>query len=291
VRAEYPDAGMLGRVIQVQGVPAEERLIATRKPLIIPDVAGDESLGPVRSGLLEAGIQSILIVPVLDKEDRLIGSFSLDMMAGARIFSPDEVDLCQVFAAHVAVAVEHAQLFAELTEANQWREALIEKTSDAVIAIDEHNKITHFNKRAQETLGWSAEEVLGQTVVQLYKDVEKAREIFGILNRGETITDWYVTCRHRNGSDIPALLSATPMRDSQGHPIGQAGFLRDLRRVELLEGRLRALIRVSQAITSILDLDHVLDQIVRLALDAFPKTSNVAIHLYEERKNALSLYP
>lgn len=287
VKAEYPALGARHTIIPLRGVPAGERLIETRQPLVIHDVAADESLGPVGDILLGFDIQSLLIVPVVGKNEKLLGSFSLDAVGHRRKFTAEEVELCQVFAAHVAVAVENVRLFSQLSEAKEWREALIESAFDAVVAIDKSKKITVFNQRAEEMFGWKAEEVIGHSVARLYLDIEKAKEVFDVVNGGKPVTGWSVDLKHQDDTLIPALLSATLIRDSQGNPIGQAGFMRDLREVNLLEDRLRALIRVSQAITGTLELDEVLDQVMKSALDAFPTACGGAIHMYDERADVL----
>ena len=287
VRAEYPALDTLGTIIPLRGVPAEEKLIETKKPLVIPDVINDESLGAIRAILLESDIQSILIVPVVGKSGELLGSFSLDAVGHRRQFTAEEVGLCRVFAAHVAVAVGNARLFSKLSEAKEWREALVENAFDAVIAIDQNGKITVFNQRAEEMFGWKAGEIVGQTVKLLHMDVGRAREILKAVNGEEAITGWDVELKHRDGTRIPALLSAALIRDSRGRPIGQAGFLRDVRQVSLLEDRLRALIRVGQAITGTLELDKVLDLVVKSAVAAFPVAQSGTIHLHDQRADIL----
>jgi len=287
VRAEYPPLGTPHTIIPLCGVPAEERLIKTRQPLVIHDVATEESLGPVQDILLGFDIQSLLIVPVVGKNEKLLGSFSLDAVGRRQKFTAEEVELCQVFAAYVAVAVENVRLFSQLSEAKEWREALIESAFDAVVAIDKSKKITVFNQRAEEMFGWKAEEVIGYSVARLYLDIEKAKEVFDVVNGGKPVTGWSVDLKHQDDTLIPALLSATLIRDNQGNPIGQAGFMRDLREVNLLEDRLRALIRVSQAITGTLELDEVLDQVMKSELDAFPTARGGTIHMYDERADVL----
>jgi GAF domain-containing protein/CheY-like chemotaxis protein len=113
VVAEYPGVGTRGLEIPVHGVPAEERLTTSQEPLIISDVPGEPSLGPVRDILSKFDIRSILIVPVMFK-DRVLGSFSLDAIGHSRIFTEDDIELCESFAAQVAVAVENAKLYESL---------------------------------------------------------------------------------------------------------------------------------------------------------------------------------
>jgi PAS domain S-box-containing protein len=458
VRAEYPASGTLGTTIPLRGVPAEERLIETKEPLAISDVASNESLGPVRDILGEFDIRSILIVPVVFK-GRMLGSFSLDATGRLRTFTENEADLCKIFVTQVAVAIENARLyrsmerqaerltvlyeiggemtsaleldrilgsiaehivrlvgarkslfllvdkergrlskatgygyppehlqrftleeveagvsgwvfrtgkpalvadaqsdprnrgialerakqfdtgplivaplvvkeevigtltavntaddppfteddlnivvmlanqaataiekarlFSQLSETKERLNGLIASSLDAVIAIDQDKKITVFNRRAEEMFGWMAQEMIGRTVAGLHKNVEKAREVYDVVNREGMISGWNVEYKHRDGSTIPVLISATLIRDSRGHPIGQAGFIRDLRQVSLLEERLRALMQVSQAITGALELDRVLDLIVESTVAAFPTAQSGMIHLYDERADTL----
>ncbi|MBN1991725.1 MAG: GAF domain-containing protein [Anaerolineae bacterium] len=289
VTAEYPELGIVNTNIPIKDIPAEEQLIKTRQPLIIEQVNAAESMGVVRDILLNFDIQSLLIIPVISKNNELLGSFSLDAVGHLRRFSTEEVELCRVFAAHVAVAVENARLFSEMVKAKNWREALVENANDAVIAIDQNKKINIFNQRAEEMLGWASGEVINKTAARLYLDVEKAQEIFEAVNRGESVKGWHVDFKHRDGSRIPALLSGTLIRDKDGRSIGQAGYIRDLRQVTLLEERLRALIQVSQVITGVLELDEVLERIVSLTVEAFPMAQRGTLYLYDELTDTLWL--
>mgnify|MGYP000051418592 CR=1 FL=1 len=202
-------------------------------------------------------------------------------------FSPILLDAVRTLGSQLSVALENTRLISELVEAKEWREALIENAFDAVIAIDRQHHITLFNRRAEEMLGWKAEEMIGHTVARLHREVGQARQIFERVNQEGAVSGLEVELKHRDGTPIPALLSATLIRDSQGHPIGQAGFMRDLRQVRLFEDRQRALFKVSQAITSVLELDEVLELVIHSALAAFPAAHGGSIHLYDERADLL----
>lgn len=287
VMAEYPALGTIGTVIPVRGIPEEERLVQKKEPIVIERVSQCETLGPVRDILLSFHIESILIVPVLDSRHQLLGSFSLDAIGHCRQFTDEEVSLCRGFAAHVAVAIQNARLFSELSEAQQWRDALIENSFDGVIAIDQKRKITVFNRRAEEMLGWTAEEMIDHTARRLHVDVDKAREIYDLVNREGSVSEWSIDLKHRDGTHVPALLSATLLRDEQGRPFGQAGYLRDLRKMRLLEDRLRALMEVTQAVTGALAPSEVLERIVQSALAAFPSAQVGVIHLHDPETGTL----
>jgi GAF domain-containing protein/anti-sigma regulatory factor (Ser/Thr protein kinase) len=153
VRAEYPQLEPRGERIQLRGVPAEERLIQSKLPLVIPDVASDESLGSVREVLLRFGISSTMFVPVVIK-NQVVGSFSLDSIGNTHAFTPEEVELCEVFAAQVAVAIENAQLFRQVQE----QKANLEHRQKRLRQLDEAS----LNIRPPEE-----EKVLLQEIVRL----------------------------------------------------------------------------------------------------------------------------
>ena len=230
-------------------------------------------------------VRSWLGVPLVSR-GTVIGAIT------ARSCEPCQFDethqrILTTIASPVATAVENARLFSELSKAGEQLRALVASSLDAVVFIDQSKEIRIFNRTAEALLGWTAEEMLGQSVIQLHTDIEKAKEIFDAVNRDGAISGWNVELKRSDNTTIPILLSAVLVRDNQGRPIGQAGFMRDLGRVNLLEERLRALIRVTQTVTSTLELDEVLDLIVTSAVAAFPSAQGGIIHLHDKREDVL----
>lgn len=136
VIAEYPfRMGIKGREIQVKGVPIEERLVYDKKIINIPDVNRNEykSLKDVIPTLRDYGISSLLIVPVVLNE-KVIASFSLDMIKNTRFFYEDEVEVCKKLASLVAVAIGKARYVEELSVLNQIGMTL---SKSAALNIDE----------------------------------------------------------------------------------------------------------------------------------------------------------
>ncbi len=152
VVAEYPGIGTRGLEIPVRGVPAEEQLIASQAPLILSDVSGESSLGPVRDIFDEFDIRSILIVPVVFK-GRVLGSFSLDAIGRSRAFTQDEVELCQTFAAQVAVAVENVRLFAETKQRADQLDTLRRMTLAITSQLDRKTLLKTIIQQAVTLLG------------------------------------------------------------------------------------------------------------------------------------------
>jgi PAS domain S-box-containing protein len=258
-------------------------VIEHRQPLLIKDsTSQDSSVTPIQRG---DHCRSWLGVPLV-AQDRIIGAITVQSYQPHR-FDETHQQILATIASQVANVIQNARLYYELSAAKDRLDALIASSFDAMILIDQDNKIQIFNRAAEEMLGWPAQEMVGQTVARLHTDVDKARQILETVNRDGAISEWNVDLRHRDGSAISGLLSAVLIRDNLGQPIGQAGFIRDLRRVKLLEGRLRALMEVTQVVTSTLALDAVLDLIVESSMAACPAAEAGIIHLYDEQTGLL----
>lgn len=141
VEAEYPDIGTQGAKIQVQGVPLEEKLITDKTPVVMREITETAALGPVGDVFDRFDIQSILIVPVILK-DQVIGSFSLDSIGRRRDFGREEIDLCRTFADHVAIAVGNARTY-EAVKHYAERLDVLYKISDYIQASEDLDKILH----------------------------------------------------------------------------------------------------------------------------------------------------
>ncbi|MGH2522188.1 MAG: GAF domain-containing protein, partial [Anaerolineales bacterium] len=132
VHAEYPDQGAVGAQLPLMADPLEEELLTQRMPVTIGDVATDPRLGDeVRKNLSGLGIKSLLIVPFISQGEA-IGSFSLDALRAPRQFTQDEVEVCQIIAAQLAVAVENARFTQELEERVAARTQDVERERERV---------------------------------------------------------------------------------------------------------------------------------------------------------------
>jgi PAS domain S-box-containing protein len=268
-----------------QGKGLTDWVVEHCESLLIKDYSREEPpVPPYQRGEVS---RSWLGVPLV-MQDRVIGAITVQSYEPYQ-FDETHQQILTTVASQVASAIENARLFSELTETEEQLHALIASSFDAVVAIDQDRRITTFNQRAEEMFGWTASEMIGQTVAQLHVDIEKAREILDAVDRDGEIAGWNVKLKHRDDIMIPVSLSAALVRDRWGHPIGQAGFMRDLRQVNLLQERLRALMEATRAATGTLELQEVLNLVVESAVAAFPTADHGSIHLYDERANSLHL--
>jgi len=267
-------------------------VIRNRQPLLLRDYPNDPvPIAPAQRHYGNESDQEVtkswLGVPLAVK-DQVIGAIAVQSYEAHRFGETDRQILATV-ASQVAIAIENARLFSELGETSRQLEGLIASSFDAVVAIDKDKHITVFNKQAENMLGYRAEEMLGHTVARLHRDREEAGKIHDMVSREGAVSNYEMILQDREGKEIPIHLSAVSIRDARRVEIGQAGFMRDLRRTRALEDRLHALVQMGQILSSTLDLDRVLQLVVESAVAASPNAQKGALHLYDEKTGTLHI--
>jgi PAS domain S-box-containing protein len=176
-----------------------------------------------------------------------------------------------------------------MLESQQMLEALISNSFDAIIAIDPDKKIIKFNRQAEILLGYIESEMIGQWVEGLHEDKHKAREIYRAIQDFGKVEHTDIVLIHKDGSKIPISLSGKLIEDQAGHILGQVGFLRDLREIQLFETRLKALVETSKAVNSTSESREILEYVVQSALKAIPAADRGSIHYFDEQSGKLNL--
>jgi PAS domain S-box-containing protein len=148
--------------------------------------------------------------------------------------------LAALTAAEAALrAKDQAQ--AELYEKTARFTALIASSRDAIIGKALDGTITSWNPGAEQMFGYSAAEMIGQSVFRLIPDELYAteRDVLDKLTRGETVAMAEVERVRKDGQRIWISLSVSPIRDASGRIVGAASIKRDVTERRLAEERSR----------------------------------------------------
>lgn len=151
VRAEYPSLKLSGSEVSLRDVPAVGRLLSTAEPLVIEDVKAEESLGLVRDILSDRGVRSSIFIPVVGRGGPL-GAFSVNTLRRTHSFTDDEVDVCRMLAAQVAVGIENARLREEERRWTRQLEALRRTTLDITSKLNRRELLGTIIRQAVELL-------------------------------------------------------------------------------------------------------------------------------------------
>jgi PAS domain S-box-containing protein len=115
-------------------------------------------------------------------------------------------------------------------------EQLIARSTDIVVATDRKGTVIYYNDGATRSLGYSADEVLGTFVGQLYPDIHEAKRVMAAMRSpgygGPGIVETFqTTFLSKRGVKIPVAISGTILYDEQGEEDGTVGFAKDLREI------------------------------------------------------------
>jgi two-component system cell cycle sensor histidine kinase/response regulator CckA len=138
-------------------------------------------------------------------------------------------------------------MFTDITE-RKWAEDalrtseaysrnLISSSLDMIIAVGRDRRIIEFNPAAQQTFGYSLDEVLGQPVDLLYAAPSPGLSIHNAtIEQGPRVQE--ILNKRKNGEVFPSLLASSPLRDARGDVVGVMGISRDITDKKQLESRI-----------------------------------------------------
>lgn len=140
---------------------------------------------------------------------------------------------------------------------------LLDAVGQAVIATDPQGKVTYWNKAAERLYGWSAEEVMNRSILEvaLFEElIAWAEKIMSDLMAGRRWSG-ELEVRRKDGTSFPAHVTSTPVYDEQGTLaaiISVSTDISELKKTEELrrsEERFRALTQNSSDIVTLLGAD------------------------------------
>ena len=129
----------------------------------------------------------------------------------------------------------------DFLRAQEYFEAIIASTTDAIISTDAAGRIVYFSPGAQAMLGISGAEAVGRFVYEFYQNGrEDAHRIMARLRQGR-VQDHEMAFAAADGRSIHISMSASLLKDRCGRVIGTLGISKDITRRVELENRLRDL--------------------------------------------------
>src|SRR5215471_20576168 len=134
--------------------------------------------------------------------------------------------------------------------AQSYLAAIVESCDDVIVSMSLDGVITSWNKGAERTFGYSAEEVVGRTIMVLVPPelVQEEKEILGNLREGKSVEHFETEWVRKDGSRIQISATVSPIRSADGEIVGASEIAHDIterKREESVlresEGRFRAL--------------------------------------------------
>ncbi|MGK9055662.1 PAS domain S-box protein [Neorhizobium petrolearium] len=158
--------------------------------------------------------------------------------------------------------------------ADEWRQIVDSAVGTAIITTDLEGRVTSWSEGASRMLGWTAPDVLGETLERLFPPGEGAaalrREMDDALTvgRGGGTEGWRI---RRDGSQVWAVGEMSPIRDQAGTVIGFTKILRDRteeREAEEAISEERRALEILNRASSALAAKTDLQELVQIVTDA-----------------------
>jgi PAS domain S-box-containing protein len=109
----------------------------------------------------------------------------------------------------------------ELAEANEFLQGILDSSTRVSIVItDFQHNVIFWNRGAQKIFGYTADEMLGESILKLYPAEDTTTETMGTLNRmlwtkAGTIQE-HVRQIRKDGSNLTISMAVSPMLDASG---------------------------------------------------------------------------
>src|SRR5215469_9282317 len=115
--------------------------------------------------------------------------------------------------------------------------AILDNSEDAIIGKDLNSIITSWNKAAERIFGYSAEEMVGTSILRLIP-AERRREedeILSRIKRGQRYDHFDTIRMTKDGRQLHVSLAISPIKDANGYVVGASKIARDITERKLAE--------------------------------------------------------
>jgi PAS domain S-box-containing protein len=115
-------------------------------------------------------------------------------------------------------------------EAAHLSRSMIEASLDSMVVISPEGKITDANQATVRFTGVAREELVGTSFSDYFTEPEKAEEVYQRVLTQESVADYPLTLRHRDGHETytEVLYNASIYRDTHGKVLGVFAAARDV---------------------------------------------------------------
>ncbi|WP_442892542.1 PAS domain S-box protein [Ensifer sp. CCNWLY38] len=129
-----------------------------------------------------------------------------------------------------------AAVIVDITERKRAQEverrlaAIIASSNDAILGIDLRMRITTWNAGAERLYGYSAEEMVGRSVMTLVPEdrIDEEPAILRQVSAGLKVEPYETKRLHKDGRSVEVLLSVSPIYDAYGSIVGASKLAHDI---------------------------------------------------------------
>ncbi len=114
---------------------------------------------------------------------------------------------------------------------------IVASSDDAILSKDLDGTITSWNRAAERMFGYTADEMIGSSILRIIPDERHAEEaaILSKLRRGERVEHYETLRRKKDGRLFDISITVSPLTDQDGNIIGASKIARDISEQKLAQ--------------------------------------------------------
>ena len=127
----------------------------------------------------------------------------------------------------------------QLKSTREYLQNIIDHSPVLIITSNLDGNIVSFNRGAEESLGYTADEVIGKSGSLLFIDPSLREDLLNQVRKtGKPIRDYSLELKRKNGSPLPVSMTLSQLQDTSGRMIGIVGISKDISQRKALMGQI-----------------------------------------------------
>jgi signal transduction histidine kinase len=184
--------------------------------------------------LLQEGIRSTISIPLF--HDRMLGVFNFDSIRPSQ-YSEKDYDILLPVAKHIAIALENALLFEEISKEKKEWERTFDAITDMVWIEDGRQQVIRANHTLLMRTGYSKTEINGRLCAEVLEKI-------GIMLTGGCLCSETLSCKRPSFQELKSISGgifhfwAYPLIDEESRLYAIVHYLKDVTSQKRLEQQL-----------------------------------------------------
>ena len=128
-----------------------------------------------------------------------------------------------------------------LAQESGYLECILRSSDDMIITTDLEGRIVEFNPAAEEILGYTAEEMQGRKISDVWLDAAEREKLMDEVNLSGGIRNYQTRLKTKSGEFREIFLTLSSLKDEQGKIVGTVGVSKDIGRESAVQRELELL--------------------------------------------------
>lgn len=179
----------------------------------IPDAYADSRFNPEIDKKTGYRTNSILCMPVVNKEGTRIGVTQVLNKRGGPFTATDEKRL-RAFSSQVSIALENAKLFEEIERLMNYNESILQSMSNGVLTLNAEGQVVKFNDAYLRIFNARPEELNGRKIEEVFSDGNGwiAQSVEKVIETKENEHHIDIEVAIRDKTPVSANLTVVPLQ-------------------------------------------------------------------------------